>query len=44
MSRSRLIVPVLGLAAIVFSTRLPAVSLGAAPSMELTGTVKDAAG
>jgi streptogramin lyase len=44
MSRSRVMVLVLGLAAIAFSTRLPAVSQGAAPSMELTGTVKDAGG
>src|SRR5207247_8388856 len=44
MSRSRVMVLVLGLAAIAFSTRLPAASQSAAPSVELTGTVKDAGG
>ena len=44
MSRSRVAVLVLGLAAITFSIGLPAVSPTAAPSMELTGSVKDAGG
>jgi len=44
MSRSRVTVLVLGVAAIAFSTRLPALSPSAVPSMELTGTVKDAGG
>jgi streptogramin lyase len=44
MSRSRVTVLVLGLAAIAFSIKLPAVSPTASPSMELSGTVKDAGG
>ena len=44
MSRSRVMLVALGLGALVLSANLPAISRTAAPSTELTGTVKGADG
>ncbi|MBI3047046.1 MAG: hypothetical protein HYY76_01925, partial [Acidobacteria bacterium] len=44
MSRSRVMVLVLGVVAVVSAATLPAVSQSAAPGIELTGTVKGADG